>query len=396
MKPERPATVRNNVRTRGKDFFVKPGPSSTLDEISEILPIAMVKFDSRARVLSMNRASHELLASMNIPPGAISTILTNRQRALLRHALRERSTAESNWVQNGHNLHLIFKCSQDGSSAYLFMIDLTVQERAKAQLVQSEKMASLGLLIAGLAHEINTPLGAIHSNNDTLSRSLEKMRAILEDQWGAGSRDKQAAVRLADIMREVCKNTSLATDRLITIVGSLKNFARVDEADLQKADIHEGLDSTLTIVQHRLKNRIHVEKHYGTIPLVECHPNGLNQVFMNLLVNAAQAIPDRGTITITTSKKDDFVRIAISDTGMGIPAENLAKVFDPGFTTKGVGVGTGLGLSICYRIIQQHQGTIEVESSNQGTTFTVVLPVRSTVRKVKRGGREASSDSSRR
>jgi two-component system NtrC family sensor kinase len=116
---------------------------------------------------------------------------------------------------------------------------------------------------------------------------------------------------------------------------------------------------------------------------------------MNLLVNAAQAIPDRGTITITTSSKDDLVRIAVSDTGMGIPQENLPKVFDPGFTTKGVGVGTGLGLSICYRIIEQHQGRIEVESSNQGTTFTVVLPIWSPERKVKDGGKIASSDSPR-
>jgi signal transduction histidine kinase len=390
--------IRTGSAASGKDFFVNPNPSSSLDEISEILPIAMLKFDSRGRIVSMNRAAHDLLASINISPEAVSTILTHRQRALLRHTLREKSDTESDWVQNGHNLHLIFKCSRDGSSAYLFLIDLTAQERAKAQLIQSEKMASLGLLIAGLAHEINTPLGAIHSNNDTLLKSLEKIREILEDRGNSGSRvQTQSAVRLADIMWEVCRNMSLATERLITIVGSLKNFARSDEADLRKADIHEGLDSTLTIVQHQFKNRIQVVKHYGDIPLVECHPNRLNQVFMNLLVNAGQAIPDRGTITITTSCEDGFVRIAVSDTGMGIPEGNLPKVFDPGFTTKGVGVGTGLGLSICYRIIEQHQGRIEVESSNQGSTFTVVLPIRwSTERTVKRGGKKVSSDSTRR
>ena len=168
------------------------------------------------------------------------------------------------------------------------------------------------------------------------------------------------------------------------LVGSLKNFARLDEADLKKADIHEGLESTLTLVQHEFKNRIQVERQYGNIPQVECHPNAINQVFMNLLVNASQAIPDRGTITIRTLKKGEFVRIAISDTGVGIPAENLSKVFDPGFTTKGVGFGTGLGLSICYKIIQEHHGRIEVESSDRGTTFTVVLPLGHT-RKVKHG-----------
>jgi len=161
----------------------------------------------------------------------------------------------------------------------------------------------------------------------------------------------------------------------MSVVGSLKNFARVDEAEFKKADLHEGIESTLTIVQYQLKNRIRVEKQYGNIPLVDCHPNRLNQVFMNLLVNAAQAIQGEGTITITTARKGDSVRISISDTGAGIPAENLSKVFDPGFTTKGVGVGTGLGLSICYKIIEEHQGKIDVESGDKGTTFTITLPL---------------------
>jgi len=251
-------------------------------------------------------------------------------------------------------------------------------------LAQSEKMASLGLLTAGLAHEINTPLGAIHSNNDTISRSIAKIRKIRADESLSDSERRLAETRLVDIMEELCQNTSIAAERLISIVGSLKNFARLDEADFQTADIHEGLESTLTIVQHQFKNKIEVVKQYGNIPPVDCHPNALNQVFMNLLVNAAQAIPDRGTITIKTSKKGDSVRIAISDTGVGISEENLPKVFDPGFTTKGVGVGTGLGLSICYKIIQEHQGKIEVESSDRGTTFTIVLPLGHT-RKVEHG-----------
>jgi two-component system NtrC family sensor kinase len=236
-------------------------------------------------------------------------------------------------------------------------------------------MASLGLLVAGLAHEINTPLGAIHSNNDTVSRSIEKIRHILEGQENLSVADRNRVQQLVGILRDVCQNTALATERLISVVGSLKNFARVDEAEFKKADLHEGIESTLTIVQHQLKSRIHIERQYGSIPLVECHPNRLNQVFMNLLVNAAQAIPDQGTITIRTARKGDSVKIAISDTGVGIPQANLSKVFDPGFTTKGVGVGTGLGLSICYKIIEEHQGKIEVESSGQGTTFTITLPL---------------------
>jgi two-component system NtrC family sensor kinase len=246
-------------------------------------------------------------------------------------------------------------------------------------------MASLGLLIAGLAHEINTPLGAINSNNDTISRAVERIRQLVEEeQQNVTTSGSRSQIQLVRIMQELCQNNSLATERLIAIVGSLKNFARRDEADLKKVDIHEGIGSTLTILQHHLKNRIRVDKDYGNIPLVQCYPTRLNQVFMNLLVNAAQAIPDRGTITIKTTRRGDFVKVAITDSGVGIPAENLSKVFDPGFTTKGVGVGTGLGLSICYKIVQEHHGNIEVESNSRGTTFTVTLPLVHS-KKVKRG-----------
>jgi signal transduction histidine kinase len=260
--------------------------------------------------------------------------------------------------------------------------EMSPQEDANAELIQSEKMASLGLLSAGLAHEINTPLGAIHSNNDTISRGIEKMKGLLAQK--GDDDDRRAALDLLGILEEVSQNTSLATERLMNIVSSLKNFTRLDEAEFKKADIHEGLESTLTIVRHKLRERIAVKKNYGEIPLVECYPNRLNQVFMNLIVNAAQAIHDRGTITIETSRQADFVRISISDDGGGIPVENLPKVFDPGFTTKGVGVGTGLGLSICYQIIQQHQGKIEVESGNGKTTFTMDLPI-THKKKVKHG-----------
>jgi signal transduction histidine kinase len=353
-------------------------------QLSEMLPIALVTFSKTGKVLFMNSASRTLFASMKLDPEELPKTLPAGHRALVRQAVRERRSGEMDWVQNGRSLHFIFKATDDGDSVYVFVIDLTAQEEAKTQLVQSERMASLGLLIAGLAHEINTPLGAIYSNNDTIARSIEKIRLLATDQEMSAEEKAQAETRLVDIIQDVCKNTSTASERLMSLVGSLKNFARLDEADLKRADIHQGLESTLTLVQHEFKNRIQVEKQYGNIPLVECHPNAINQVFMNLLVNASQAIPDRGTITIKTSKKGEFVRIAISDTGVGIPEENLSKVFDPGFTTKGVGIGTGLGLSICYKIIQEHHGRIEVESSDRGTTFTVVLPLGQT-RKVKNG-----------
>ena len=238
-----------------------------------------------------------------------------------------------------------------------------------SQLIQSEKMAALGLLVAGVAHEINTPMGTIHCNNDIMTRAVGKVRKLLEP-----APDNEVR-RLLDILGEVCRNNEIATERIMKIVGSLKNFARLDEAERKKVNIHEGIESTLSLLRHQLKNRIRIVKCFGDIPEIECYPNELNQVFMNILVNAAQAIKHRGEITVKTWREGDRVKIAISDTGVGIPPENLSKVFDPGFTTKGVGLGTGLGLSICYKIIQDHRGTIEAESSKQGTTFTISIPL---------------------
>ena len=238
-----------------------------------------------------------------------------------------------------------------------------------SQLIQSEKMAALGLLVAGVAHEINTPMGAIHSNNDIMTRAVGKVRKLLEP-----APDNEVR-RLLDILGEVCRNNEIATERIMKIVRSLKNFARLDEAERKKVNIHEGIESTLSLLRHQLKSRIRIVKCFGDIPEIECYPNELNQVFMNILVNAAQAIKHRGEITVKTWREGDRVKIAISDTGVGIPPENLSKVFDPGFTTKGVGLGTGLGLSICYKIVQEHRGTIEAESSKQGTTFTISIPL---------------------
>jgi len=237
------------------------------------------------------------------------------------------------------------------------------------QFIQADKMAALGLLVAGVAHEINTPMGAIHSNNDNMRRAVAKIRRLLGSQ-------EQEVERLFDIVDEVCRNNEAATERIMKIVHSLKNFARLDEAERKEVDIHEGIESTLTLVQHQLKNRIRVEKQFADLPEIQCHPIQLNQVFMNILVNAAHAIPDQGTITIKTLKEGGNVKVVIGDTGVGIPHEHLSKIFDPGFTTKGVGLGTGLGLSICYKIVQDHNGKIEVESSSAGTIFTITLPIK--------------------
>jgi len=248
---------------------------------------------------------------------------------------------------------------------------------SQAQLVQQEKMAALGRLVAGVAHEMNTPIGTITSNADTLSRALEKLDKIMRsDEIPEAVRGLRGLKQVQTVLEDIARINQLACDRIIGIVSSLRNFARLDEAELKTADLHEGLESTLTLVHHELKNRIEVVREYGDIPPISCHPNQINQVFMNMLVNASQAIKGEGTITIRTFRQGDIVNVQFSDTGTGIPPENVSRIFDPGFTTKGVGVGTGLGLSICFKIVQDHGGSIDVESEvGKGSTFTIRLPL---------------------
>ena len=240
----------------------------------------------------------------------------------------------------------------------------------QTKLVQSEKMASLGNLVAGIAHEINTPLGAIHCNIDlykTILHRLKAMDAIIQDE--------QANAMISKL--EMANSTNfIASERIVEIVKALRNFARLDEAEYKDANIHDGIDSTLLILQSQIKNKIEIIKEFGEVSRINCYPNQLNQVFLNLFVNAIHAIKERGKIWIKTYLEGDKVYVKVSDNGTGIKPEHIGKVFDPGFTTKGVGVGTGLGLSIVYNIIEKHGGRIWVESKwGEGTDFTIELPI---------------------
>ncbi len=247
---------------------------------------------------------------------------------------------------------------------------------AQSQLVQSEKMASLGALVAGVAHEINTPIGAINSVHDSLKRALDKLRAELEATNPNAIEENNKLKGPFRVIDDATRVIESGTSRVTEIVKRLRSFARLDEADLKKVDIHEGIEDTLMLLHHQLKHGVSVVKDYGEVPQIACYPSQLNQVYLNLLVNARQAIPKDGEIRITTGLREKYVFIEIKDNGAGIPAENLKKIFDPGFTTKGVGVGTGLGLSISYRIMQQHKGEIRVESEiGKGTTFTLLIPM---------------------
>lgn len=231
-------------------------------------------------------------------------------------------------------------------------------KETQLQLINSEKMASLGQLIAGVAHEINTPVASIKSNNSIMEKLITQ---IEQDDI------KEMFTQINSIDKE-------AIQRISNIVVSLKKFVRLDEADLQEANINKELDLTLELISHETKNKVEIEKHYGDIPPIKCYPNMLNQVFTNILVNACQAIKDKGKIVISTEFQDSNLIVKIKDNGQGIPKENLNKIFTAGYTTKGVGVGTGLGLAISQKIIDKHKGKIQVYSEvGVGTEFVITI-----------------------
>ena len=270
----------------------------------------------------------------------------------------------------------------------------TQLKQAQMQLLQSEKMASIGQLAAGVAHEINNPIGYVHSNLGTLQGYVESLLTLLDayEQGGAATANDALGERIAELRRKVDFNY-LRTDlpllveetregigRVRKIVGDLRDFShagQIESEDWVMADVHRGIESTLNIVWNDLKYKVELTRDFGDLPLIECMPAQLNQVFMNLLVNAGHSITEQGHITIRTRALGDEVEIAIRDDGHGIPPENLKRIFDPFFTTKPVGTGTGLGLSLSYGIIQKHQGRINVESTvGVGTTFQIFLPVK--------------------
>jgi PAS domain S-box-containing protein len=257
-------------------------------------------------------------------------------------------------------------------------------EEAHNQLLQSEKLASIGQLAAGVAHELNNPIGFVHSNLGSLDTYLQDLFTIIDASEGPeGALDAVRRLKTekdyAFIKTDIADLMAESKDGLVRvrkIVQDLKDFSRVGEAEWQWADLHKGLDSTLNIVWNELKYKCKITKAYGELPEIHCLPSQLNQVFMNLLVNAGQAIVDQGEIVIRTGRDEDRVWVEVSDTGAGIPAENLNRIFEPFFTTKPVGKGTGLGLSLSYGIVVKHRGRIEVRSEvGKGSTFRVVLPI---------------------
>ena len=262
---------------------------------------------------------------------------------------------------------------------------------AQQQLVQSEKLASIGELAAGVAHEINNPIGYIFSNFGSLQSYLEQLFDMLTAYQAAepsappavaaALAERRAAIDL-DFLRDdiaaLMRESKEGIVRVRRIVQDLKDFSRTDAGnEWCWANLHAGIDSTLNIVSNEVKYKADVLKEYGDIPDIECLPSQINQVIMNLVVNAAHAIgKQRGTITLRTGSADGDVWVEVEDNGGGIARENLSRIFDPFFTTKAIGKGTGLGLSLAYGIVQKHHGRIEVDSEpGNGTRFRIVLPV---------------------
>jgi len=255
-------------------------------------------------------------------------------------------------------------------------------KNTQTQLVQSEKMAALGHLAAGVAHEINNPVGVVNSIADVSNRCINRIMSVLETSDTLGDiQDNEQFQQSIKLLKENNRAAALASDRIGEIVGSLRDFARLDESEFQNADIHEGIDSTLTLINNRLRGLITVHKDFGEIPRILCYPGQLNQVILNLLTNAVDAIDGEGDVWIRTFLDGDSVKISIQDNGRGIPEDMLPNIFDPFFTTRSAGSGTGLGLAVSYQVIEQHGGKIEVESEiGKGAEFVVTLPVKAPVK----------------
>lgn len=293
---------------------------------------------------------------------------------LLFQQLREKLQIESELIQANEQLRAVVK----------------QLEATQMQLLQADKMASIGQLAAGVAHEINNPIGYVHSNLASLQDYMEHMIHLLQfcnEQKGAlppplqeKMQHMQADMDFDYLIGDIpllLQQTNEGIARVRKIVQDLREFSHVDSGEMSVCDIHQGLHTTLNMVRNEYKDKAEISYELGAIPQVKCNLGQLNQVFLNLIINACHAIPERGTIHISTGRRADQVWVRIADTGMGMTPDQLARIFDAFYTTKPVGKGTGLGLSLSYSIIQAHHGTIEVESTpGKGSVFTVWLPIR--------------------
>ncbi|HJU40184.1 MAG TPA: ATP-binding protein [Tahibacter sp.] len=398
-----------------------------LDSLADAMHDPLLVFDAGRRVLYANDAAFRFAARLHaVAPPSLDTIDAWHPDLVSPAALAVAAT-EREWigevslpaVDTVHPVvllvHVAALRSTDGARYGVVVRDASADyarrdelnrrnielkeayrklKGAQEQLIQSEKLASIGQLAAGVAHEINNPIGYVHSNLGTLadySRHLLTLIGAYDDALRAPS--AAATDEIAELRRRfdidfvvgdlpaLLSESREGIERVRKIVQDLKDFSRSDRGDgWVHADLHRGLDSTLNIVWNEIKYKGQIVKSFGELPAVECLPSELNQVFMNILMNAAQAIGEQGIITISTGTDGSHVWVAIGDDGEGIPEANLSRIFDPFFTTKPVGKGTGLGLAISYGIVTKHNGRIDVTSTpGQGSMFRIVLPVKQPV-----------------
>jgi PAS domain S-box-containing protein len=387
-----------NRRKDGRVFYTSTSVSKMVDKNGIFIALVWFQRDNTQRkryqeeMIRIEKEKAETLRILHENESAINKSLSKTKRELLKKNLElEKRTFE---------LEAEKKRLKE---AYAQL------NQMQTQLVQSEKLASLGQLAAGVAHEMNNPIGFVNSNLGTLDEYVKDIKKLLEkyekveeiikvenpaisgvENLTQSGKDKSKEKLFQEIdelkeqmdldfilrdFEKIISESQDGTQRVKSIVENLRDFSHVGKGKFESTDINKGIESTLNIVWNELKYKAEVIKEYGEIPPVECLPQQLNQVFMNLLINAAQAIATHGQIKVKTYRKDEEIIVEISDTGVGIPKENISRIFEPFFTTKGVGKGTGLGLSVAYGIIQKHNGRIEVESEvNKGTTFRVILP----------------------
>ena len=339
---------------------------SSRDEIGQLMDsfntmIASIKENqqlARERELERQRAEEE-----NRKRAKDLEVSELRARAL--QAENERKTIE-------------LQKSQELERAYQELEESHRQlQEAQTQIILQEKMASLGSLVAGVAHEINSPMGAVHSAVDVSRRCVDRVeQSVASSPSIEALRESREYRRAVGILGDNVGVIGAARERITNLVESLKNFARVDEAEFQMLDLREGLDSALTLLQQQIGPNVQVRKEYGEIPLTYGSPGQLNQVFMNVLKNAAQAIEGEGEIAIRTDREGSDLFVRVSDTGVGIPPDQLERIFDLGFSTKSARVRMGSGLSMAYRIVQDHGGGIAIQSDpGRGTEVAIRLPI---------------------
>lgn len=360
-----------------------------------LFPIAFLSIWSSNRflkpIIELQQAAEEITRSgdlgIKIPIrnfdeiGKLAHVL-NRMTSNLNEAFEKNERSNFKLQQLTEHLELRVKERTQELSQTLEKL-----KKTQSQLVQSEKMSSLGLLVAGIAHELNNPISSVHVNIPMLSQYVEDLVGTI-DFINENLKDNETLLsnKLQDIDYEFVKEDIFAllnaqadaAKRIRDIVLSLRTFSRLDEAEIKTIDINAGIDNTLNILRHEIKDRVAIHKNYQLQHLVECFPGEINQVILNIIGNAAQAIDGKGNIWIETSLiESDFIRIQITDDGPGMSEDVISMIFDPFFTTKSVGVGTGLGLSISYGIIENHHGRIFAENVEpHGAKFTIEIPLK--------------------